>query len=157
MPAREKTGTKVAEEKTRATPLLPSAPARVRSQPVTVVPIWEPRSKVMLCATFIIPALTNPTTITVAAEEDWIMAVTKMPRNRPLTGLEESLPRKLSILFPASPLSPPPMTDMPKRKKARPPNRVITSNIVIHKPLVQRNLRFSPSISYHKSAKKERG
>ena len=112
-------------------PLLPSAPARVRSQPVTVVPIWEPRIRAMLWPTFIMPALTKPTTMTVAAEEDWMMAVTKMPRIRPLTGLEESLPRTLSIFFPARDLSPPPITDMPKRKNANPPRRVITSNTVI--------------------------
>lgn len=45
----------------------------------------------MACLTCIMPELTKPTTITEVAEEDWMMAVTPVPRSTPLRGLPESL------------------------------------------------------------------
>ena len=45
----------------------------------------------MAWATFIIPEFTNPTTMTVVAEEDWMMAVTAVPRRIPFKGVLVSL------------------------------------------------------------------
>ena len=47
----------------------------------------------MACDSDIRFAVTNPTSITVVTEEDWMMAVTTVPVTRPMTRLVVSLPR----------------------------------------------------------------
>ena len=47
-----------------------------------------------------IPEFTNPTTITVVAEEDWIIAVTPAPSSTAFTGLDVSFSRVFSNLPP---------------------------------------------------------
>ena len=54
--------------------------------PVTLVPRMAPMTMPMACLTCIMPELTKPTTITEVAEEDWMMAVTPVPRSTPLRG-----------------------------------------------------------------------
>ncbi len=66
------------------------------------------------------PELTKPTTITEVAEEDWMMAVTPVPRSTPFMGLLESLYSTSSSLLPATFFSPSPIRVMPKRKRATP-------------------------------------
>ncbi len=56
-----------------------SIPARLSTHDVTVVPILAPIIIPTACPSCIIPELTNPTTITVVAEEDCITAVTIAP------------------------------------------------------------------------------
>ena len=58
-----------------------SIPARLRIHEVIVVPILAPIIMPTAWFSFIIPELTNPTTITVVAEEDCITAVTTAPSN----------------------------------------------------------------------------
>ena len=72
------------------------------------------------CATFIIPEFTKPTTMTVVAEEDCMIAVTAVPSKTPLIGVLVSLYKISSSFSPAAFLSPSPMRDMPNRKSATP-------------------------------------
>ena len=50
-----------------------------KSHAVKVVPRLAPRIKCTDSANVISPALTNPTTITVVADEDWMTAVIRIP------------------------------------------------------------------------------
>ena len=109
----------------------PSTPARTRIQPVIVVPMLAPMIMPMAFASCMMPEFTNPTTITVVAEEDWITAVTNVPSNTPRKVLEVSLARMVSSLLPATRFKPSPKRVIPKRKKARPPKRSIIFAIVI--------------------------
>jgi len=95
------------------------------------VPMFAPIIMLMALASFIMPELTKPTTITVDAEEDWIAAVTTVPKSTPFRVVEVSLPRMVSNLLPATRFRPSPRRDMPKRKKARPPNKWMMFAIVI--------------------------
>ena len=52
------------------------------------------------------PELTNPTTMTVVAEEDWITAVTKAPTKTPKIRLEVNFSKIDFILFPAASSNP---------------------------------------------------
>ena len=98
-----------------------STPAKTSNQPVAVVPMLAPIMMPMAFVSFIIPELTKPTTITVVAEEDWMAAVTTVPKRMPLKVVEVSLPRMVSNLLPATRFSPSPSKDIPNRKKAKPP------------------------------------
>ena len=53
---------------------------RDSSQAVKVVPRLAPRMRLTPCDRVIIPALTNPTSMTVEAEEDCTTAVMRMPK-----------------------------------------------------------------------------
>jgi hypothetical protein len=55
------------------------------------VPIMEPRIMPIDWLNFIIPELTKPTTIAEVAEDDWITAVTPVPRRMPFHGVLVSL------------------------------------------------------------------
>ena len=81
--------------------LLPSKPERERIQAVTVVPMLEPMMTPTACFSVMMPELTKPTTMTVVAEEDWMTAVTAMPRRKPLKTLELILARMVCSLPPA--------------------------------------------------------
>ena len=81
--------------------LLPSKPERDKIQAVTVVPMLEPMITPTACFSVIMPELTKPTTMTVVAEEDWMTAVTAMPRRKPLKTLELILARMVCSLPPA--------------------------------------------------------
>ena len=110
----------VAVDKSWAIPLDPSIYDRHRIQPVILVPILAPMMIPIACATFIIPEFTNPTTITGVAEDDWMIAVTTVPKRSPLIGVVVSLYNTSSSLFPATLFSPSPIRDIPKRNKATP-------------------------------------
>ena len=69
----------VAVDSDCAIPFEPSMYDRHKIQPVTLVPMLAPMMIPIACATFIIPEFTKPTTITVVAEEDWMIAVTAVP------------------------------------------------------------------------------
>ena len=122
----------VAVERSCAIPLDPSIYDRHRIHPVILVPILAPMMIPIACATFIIPELTNPTTITVVADDDWMIAVTTVPKRSPLIGVLVSLYNTSSSLFPATLLSPSPIRDIPKRNKATPLN----SDRIIVMPLI---------------------
>ena len=76
-------------------------PLRLKIHAVTVVPMFAPMITFIACFKDISPEFTKPTTITVVAEELWIMAVTPSPVKRPASLLVVSLPRSERSLFPA--------------------------------------------------------
>ena len=127
MPTKATAANTVAEVK----PPSPSTSARVRIQPVAVVPMLAPMTMPTALESCMIPALTKPTTMTVVAEDDWITAVTSAPSSTPLMGLEVSLPKMVSRRLPATRFSPSPSRLMPNRKKASPPSSEITSAMPI--------------------------
>ena len=71
------------------------------SQPVIVVPMLAPMIIPMAWLRSISRALTNPTTMTVVAEDDWIMAVIKAPTSTPTTRLLVSIASSFLVFAPA--------------------------------------------------------
>lgn len=88
-------------------------PVRLKIHEVTVVPILAPMMIPTTWDSFMIPEFTKPTTITVVAEDDWITAVTPIPRRTALMGLEVSVSRILSSFPPATFASPSPIKFIP--------------------------------------------
>ena len=86
-----------------------------------------PRMTPMAWRSFIILALTKPTTMTEVAQEDWITAVTPVPSSTPFSVVLERRKRIGSSLLPETRLSPSPMRDMPNRNRATPHSREMTS------------------------------
>lgn len=62
----------------------PSRLDRPMSHDVMAVPRFEPIMTPIDCLSVIVPELTNPTTITVVAEDDCIIDVTTSPSMKPL-------------------------------------------------------------------------
>ena len=83
------------------------------NQPVMVVPIFAPMITLIACVRFISPAFTKPTTITVVAEELWIIAVTNAPSAMPISLFCVSTSRIFFILEPAACCKPSAMMFMP--------------------------------------------
>ena len=88
-----------------------------------MVPTLEPMITPMACRRVIMPELTKPTTITVVAEEDWITAVAAIPSKKPLGMVLLIRARMVCSLPPASRSRDLPMVSIPKRNRARPPNK----------------------------------
>ena len=101
---------------------------------VTVVPMLAPMTMLMACLSVRIPAARRPTVRTMVAEEAWIMAVTSIPVRRPVNVFRVSFCSRTRSVSPELFLRPSPMTSMPKRNMARPPNMVMTPNISTHTP-----------------------
>ena len=76
------------------------------SHPVTVVPTLAPMMTPIACVRSIIPAFTNPTTITLVAEELWITAVIAAPSITPVNLFLVNASKRDFILFPAAFSSP---------------------------------------------------
>ena len=74
--------------------------------PVMVVPILAPIITHTALVKDINPELTKPTTITVVADEDWIIAVTKAPTKTPKIRFDVNFSRIVFILFPAASSNP---------------------------------------------------
>ena len=68
---------------------------------VIVVPMFAPKMTPTDCCSVIKPALTNDTTITVVAPEDWIIIVIKQPVNTAAKRLLVIIAKKRCKLFPA--------------------------------------------------------
>ena len=83
------------------------------SQPVIVVPILAPMITLIACVRFIRPAFTKPTTITVVAEELWMIAVTNAPSRMPISLFCVRTSRIFFILEPAAFCRPSAMMFMP--------------------------------------------
>ena len=112
---------------TRATPTKASSGAmtptsRAMSCPVMVVPMLAPMMIHTACRRVIMPEFTNPTTITVVAEEDWMTAVMPAPTSTPKIRLEVSRSKIRFIWLPAAASRPELIICMPYRKSARPPS-----------------------------------
>ena len=85
-----------------------------------LVPMFAPIMIPIACETFIMPEFTNPTTITVVAEDDWIIAVTPAPKSIPLSGVFVRRYKTGSNLFPATRFRPSPISDIPNKNSATP-------------------------------------
>ena len=72
------------------------------SCPVIVVPMLAPMMIQTACCRVIRPELTNPTTMTVVADDDWMTAVIAAPTSTPLIRLDVSFSRIDFILLPAA-------------------------------------------------------
>jgi hypothetical protein len=83
---------------------------------------------------FIMPEFTKPTNITVVVEDDWITAVTNIPRSKPLNRLDVSFSKIFSSLPPASFSRLSPMTFIPYMNIAKPPISEITEKMSIKNP-----------------------
>ena len=121
---------------TRATPTKASSGAmtptsRAMSCPVMVVPMLAPMMIHTACRRVIMPEFTNPTTITVVAEEDWMTAVMPAPTSTPKMRLEVSRSKIRFIWLPAAASRPELIICMPYRKSARPPSSESAFVIVI--------------------------
>ena len=95
---------------------------------VTVVPILAPIITPTAWVKFISPALTNPTTITVVAELDWIIAVTAAPKVTAKKRFAVNNPNKSFILPPADFCNPSAIICMPKRNIPKPPRKANNAN-----------------------------
>ena len=115
--------------------LSPCRPVRLKIQEVIVVPTLAPMIMPIAWLSFMIPALTNPTTITVVAEDDWITAVTAAPSKNPFTGFAVNFSRMVFNFPPACFSSPSPITCMPYKNNASPPAIWNTEKISILHPL----------------------
>ena len=93
--------------------LSPFIPERLSIHAVTVVPIFAPIVIPIAWESFMMPEFTKPTTMTVVADDDWIIPVTTKPSNTPFIGLEVSLSSIRSSLPPPSFSSPLPMISIP--------------------------------------------
>ena len=89
-------------------------------QPVMLVPIMAPMTTPIACLTFIMPEFTKPTTMTEVADEDWITAVTPVPRSMPFKGVLERRYKISSSLLPATSFNPSPISAIPNRNSATP-------------------------------------
>ena len=92
---------------------------------VIVVPMSAPRMTPMACDSDISPAVTNPTSMTVVTDEDWMTAVTNAPVISPMMRLLVSRARICFMLSPATALSASAICSIPNRNSARPPNSSI--------------------------------
>ena len=111
--------------------LSPVIPLRLNSHAVTVVPIFAPRIMLIVWLSFIRPEFTNPTSITVVAEDDCIIDVTIRPRMNPLKRLDVNLAKNASSCPPASFFKPSPISSIPYRNKASPPISVSSEKMSI--------------------------
>jgi hypothetical protein len=94
---------------------------KAMSWEVTVVPMLAPRITPTACCRVIRPALTNPISMTVVAEEDWTTAVTRVPVRQPTIRLDEMVQRTLFIFVPALIFRPSAIMFMPRMKIPSPP------------------------------------
>ena len=79
----------------------PLMPPRLSSHEVAVVPMFAPMMTPMACFKVISPEFTKPTTMTVVADELWIMAVTTRPVRKPVIVLPVILLSVVRSLLPA--------------------------------------------------------
>ena len=113
-----------------------SIPARERIHEVIVVPILAPMITPTACVSFIMPELTKPTTMTVVADEDWIVAVTKAPSSNAFILFSVSFSKTFSSFPPESITRPSPMVFIPYKNRASPPIIVSTPKISIFASLL---------------------
>ena len=130
-PIRASTGEKELGFKSSIKRLVPSIPVRLKIQEVAVVPILAPMMIPTAWLSFMMPEFTNPTTITVVAEDDWITAVTPAPKSTACQRFFVKVSRMRSILPPDAWERPSPIIDIPYKKKANPPRKESTEKMSI--------------------------
>ena len=131
MPMSARTGVKDEGFKSLIQKLPESMPPRLKSQAVTVVPTFAPMMTLMAWRSVISPEFTKPTTMTVVADELWMMAVMPRPVKNPANTLPVILSRRERSLPPARRSSAWPIRFMPKRNRHSPPIIVSTLKISI--------------------------
>ena len=129
-----RTGVKELGLSSRSQTLELSIPPRLRSHAVTVVPTFAPMMTLMACRSVISPELTKPTTMTVVADELWMMAVTPRPVRKPTSGLPVIWSSSERSLLPARRSSAEPIRLMPNKNSDKPPSIVRKSKISIFHP-----------------------
>ena len=134
MPMSARTGVKELGLSSRSQTLELSMPPRLRSHAVTVVPTFAPMMTLMACRSVISPELTKPTTMTVVADELWMMAVTPRPVRKPTSGLPVIWSSSERSLLPARRSSAEPIRLMPNKNSDKPPSIVRKSKISIFHP-----------------------
>ena len=122
----------------------PLISAKLKIHAVIVVPTLAPRITPTALDKLIIPELTKPTTITVVAEDDWIIAVTPAPSNTAINLLEVSFSRIISSLPPDAFLRPSPNTSIPYKNRASPP-------INVKKPKISMSFSYFTDVFFIKS------
>ena len=128
--------------------LSPFSPDKLNSHAVTVVPKFAPMMTPTALESFIIPELTNPTTMTVVVDEDCIKAVTNVPTKKPLNVLLVIFSRSFSSFPPDSFSRPSPMVFMPNRNNASPATklRTVSRNFFPHIIFFTNELFMSKSV-----------
>ena len=121
MPTSASTGVKEDGFSRRIKKFWLSIPVRLSSHEVSVVPILAPIITLTACERVIRPEFTNPTTITVVAEDDCMTAVTPAPRSTAFKRLSVRRSNIRSRRPPDILVSPSPIICIPYRKKDRPP------------------------------------
>ena len=113
--------------------------------PVIVVPILAPIITQTAFSNFINPALTNPTVMTVVADDDWITAVITAPTPTPRKRFVVSFSKIVFILFPAANSRPFDIIVIPYKNSAKPPNIAKKSVSSILFPLLHGyfNIKFT--------------
>lgn len=120
-PIMARTGVKVDGFNIWMKKLSPDMPDKLSIQPVTVVPMLAPMMMGIACFSFITPELTRATTMTVVADEDWITAVTTVPKSRAFSLVELSFSNSCSILPPEIVVKLSPRICIPNKNRAKPP------------------------------------
>ena len=116
--------------------LLLSMPARLRNHAVTVVPTFAPMMTLMAWRSVIRPEFTKPTTMTVVADELWMIAVTPRPVRKPSITRLVILSSSVRSRPPARRSSACPIRFMPSRNRQSPPTSVSALKIVIFLPSI---------------------
>jgi len=96
-------------------------PTREIIQPVTVVPIFVPNNTPINCVRVKSPAFTKDITMTVNADEDWMIAVAIKPVKTPIKRLPVMKFNVFRMRSPALFCSPSLIIFMPNRNMQRPP------------------------------------
>ena len=96
-------------------------PNAATSQPVPVVPILAPKTRLRPCGKVSRPALTSPIVVMVVALDDCTRSVMIAPQNVPSSGVAAAFSNTVLSAVPASALSPSVITAMPKRNRPTPP------------------------------------
>ena len=96
-------------------------PNAATSQPVPVVPMLAPKTRLRPCGNVSSPALTSPIVVIVVALDDCTISVITAPQNVPSSGVAAAFSITVLRAVPASALSPSVITAMPKRNRPMPP------------------------------------
>ena len=96
-------------------------PNAATSQPVPVVPILAPNTRLKPCGKVRSPALTSPIVVMVVALDDCTSRVMTAPQNVPSSGVAAALSITCFKAVPASALSPSVITAIPSRNRPMPP------------------------------------
>ena len=104
--------------------------SRAISWPVMVVPILAPMMIHTACFRVMSWEFTNPTTMTVVADDDWMIAVIPAPTSTPRKRLAVSLSRICFMRLPAAASRFVLIICIPYRNSASPPRRLKNDSIL---------------------------